>query len=485
MTPPRVAVVGGGLTGLTTAWHLRGDAEVVVHEAAGRPGGQIRTLELEDGPLDVGADAVLARQAAGPELLAALGFGPDDLVHPTSARVLLWVDGVLRPLPTGTVFGVPTDLRSLAASRVLSPADLAVVASEVVRPRRWVPGDRSVADLVGERFGQRVVERLVEPLLGGVYAGAATELSAQATLPPVWRAAAEHRSLLRGLSAHRARTADDDRPVFVTVRGGLGRVVDRLAAELGDRLRTGSVVRGVAPHDGRVAVHLDTGTEVVDAVVLALPAPQAASLVTTGWPALARELRGVSTASVGVVALAYDRADAPAVPAASGILVPRGEGRLVKAVTLSAGKWPHHADRDRLVLRASVGRSDDDRALALDDEVLVERVDAEVRRALGLRRPARERHVVRWPGALPQYAVGHHAKLDRMRHLLTQGPPGLHLGGAALDGVGLSARAADAGRLAAEVRWALEQRPARDELRPVRPATGPEEPPGDRSGHRP
>lgn len=455
MTAPRVAIVGGGLTGLATAWHLRDDAEVVLHEAAPRLGGQIRTIDLADGPLDVGADAFLARQAAGPELLSALDFGAGDLVHPVTGAVQLWLGDRLRRLPAGTVFGVPTDLRALAASGVLGPADLAFVASEPFRPRRSVPGDRSVADLVGERFGARVVERLVEPLLGGVYAGDARQLSAQATLPPVWAAAAEHRSLLQGLAAWRRATADQDRPVFVTVRGGLRRLVERLAGQLGPRVRTASPVRAVSARPGGLALHLDDRTEEVDAVVLAVPAAVAAQLLVDGWPRAARELAGIRTASVAVVALAYDRSDAVRLPAGSGVLVPRGQGRLVKAVTLSTNKWPHLAERRRVVLRASVGRIDDDRVRDLADDELRARVDGEVGVALSLTAPAREHAVVRWPDALPQYAIGHHAKLDRIRHLLAQGPAGLHLGGASFDGVGLSARAADAARLANDVRWQL------------------------------
>jgi len=452
---PRIAVIGGGLTGLATAWHLRADAEVVLLEAAGRPGGQIRTIELEDGPLDVGADALLLRQPAGRELLHALGFGEDELVTPRASRVLLWLDRRLRELPAGTVFGVPTDLGALARSRVLSPGDLAYAASERVRPRRQVVGDRSVSDLVGERFGRAVVERLVDPLLGGVYAGDPARLSAQATLAPVWEAAADHRSVLDGLRAQRRRTARGGGPVFATVRDGLGRVVERLSTALGDRIRTHSPVRSVRARRGGVVLHLDEGPEVFDRAVLAVPPAAAAALLAADWPALARELAGVRSASVGVVALAYAAGDAMALPDASGVLVPRTEGRLTKAITVGAVKWPHLASRERVLLRASVGRIDDHRALDLDDDELVERVDAEVRWALGLSAPARERVVTRWPDALPQYDVGHQARLDRIHHLLTQRPGGVHLGGAMFDGVGLSARAADAARLAAEVREEL------------------------------
>jgi protoporphyrinogen/coproporphyrinogen III oxidase len=453
VTARRVAIVGGGLTGLATAWHLRDDVEVEVFEAASRVGGQIHTIELAGEPLDVGADAFLARQPEAERLAREVGFGDDDMVAPATGQVWLWLRGRLRPLPAATVLGVPAQLRPLARSGVLRPAELARAAVEPLLPRRHVPGDRSVADLVGERFGPAVVDRLVEPLLAGVYAGNAGSLSAQAAAPPVWSAAREHRSVLRGLAAHRERAVDDDRPVFKTLRGGLGTLTGRLADELGAQVRVGTAIRGLA-HDGRRwRVRLDTGAEPFDAVVLAVPAAVAADLLASTLPEVARELAGIRSASVGVVALAYDPRDAQRVPPGSGILVPRSEGRLVKAVTVSSRKWPHQAAPDRFVLRASVGRVDDPGALSLDDDEVLERVDAEVRWALRLARPARERRLVRWPAALPQYDVGHHARLDRIRtHLETEAPAGLHLGGAAFDGVGLAARARDASRLAEEVR---------------------------------
>ena len=446
---PRVAVIGGGLTGLATAWYLRHDAEVVVLEAGDRLGGQIRTEAFAGTRLDVGADAFLARQPEAERLVRALGLG-DDLVAPLTGRVLLWVRGRLRPLPEGTVLGAPTDLRALAGSRVVGPAGLARAAMEPLVPRRFVPGDRSIEDLVGSRFGTQVVTRLVDPLLSGVYAGDVGSLSAEATAPPLWAAASGHRSLLRGLREHRARTAGDDRPVFLTVRGGLDRVVTAMARDLD--VRTGTPVTAVAATDEGWRITTGASHLEADQVVIAVPAAAAAGLLRGVSPDLARELLGVRTASVAVVALAYDRGDAGKVPEGSGVLVPRSEGRLVKAVTYASRKWPHHAAHPSFLLRASVGRIDDPRGLDLDDDELAERVDAEVRWMSGIRAPAGERRVVRWPDALPQYDVGHVQRADRVRALLEGLPAGLHLGGASLDGVGLSARARDAERLAEAVR---------------------------------
>jgi protoporphyrinogen/coproporphyrinogen III oxidase len=450
---PRVIVIGGGLTGLASAWHLRDDAEVTLLEASDRLGGEIRTVDFAGAPTDLGADAFLARQPEAERLARAVGLG-DELVAPAASQVHLWVDGRLHPLPEATVLGVPTDLAALVRSGVLSAAGVSRAALEPLVPRRRVVGDRSVADLVGERFGREVVDVLVEPLLGGVYAGAAERLSAQAAAPSIWAAARDHRSLTAGLTAHRARTAGDPRPVFLTVRGGLGRLVAALAAPIRDGIRLGTSALALT-RIGRVwEVATEHGTLTAEHVVLAVPAAAAARLLAPHVPEVARELLGIRAASVGVVALAYDREAAVRVPAGSGLLVPRSEGRLVKAVTLTSRKWPHHATRDRFVLRASVGHVDDRRALDLDDETLARRVDGEVRWATGITAPATDRVVVRWPDALPQYDVGHLDRVDRIRHGLRD-LAGLHLGGAALDGLGLAARARDAERLAHDVRAAL------------------------------
>lgn len=460
----RIAVVGGGITGLATAWHLRDHAEVVLLEATDRLGGQIRSVEVGGTVLDVGADAMLARQPEAIALARDAGFRDEDLVAPMTGRVHLWVRGRLRPLPEATVLGAPSDLVALARSGVLPLPALARAALEPLLPPRHVVGDRSVADLVGERFGRDVVDLLVEPLLGGVYAGDAGALSAAAAAAPVWAAAQGSRSLLAGLRRHRQRTASAPgagTPVFQTLRGGLSRLVDRLADDLGDRVRRATVVERLRRDGDAWRLTVGDGEVTADRVVLALPARPAAALLAEVSSAAAHELAGIRTASVAVVALGYDAETGRRLPAGSGLLVPRSEGRLIKAATFSSHKWPHLAPDPRgpgpagqpsMFLRASVGRVDDPAGLDLDDDTLADRVEAEVRAATGLARPAVTRFVQRWPGALPQYDVGHLTRVERLRHVLRTDAPGVHVAGASLDGLGLAARAREAATLAASLR---------------------------------
>lgn len=446
----KVVVVGGGLTGLAAAWRLRDRAEVTLLEAGDEVGGQVRTLELGGARLDVGADAMLARQPEGIGLAREVGLG-DDLVAPGTGSVWLWVGDRLRALPQGTVMGAPTDPIALARSGVLGPGAVLRAALEPLLPRRDLGEDRAVGDLVTERYGRAVTDLLVEPLLSGVYAGSIDRLSAAATAPALWGAAREHRRLTTGLRAHRRRAAATSGPVFMSLRGGLGTLVDALAERLGERVRTSTAAVALRREGDRWRLETSAEPLEADRVVVALPAAAGAQLVGEAAPDVSRALRAFDTASVAVVALAYDHADVTGLPEGSGLLVPRSEGRLIKAATWSSRKWPHLADAERFLLRASVGRVDDPRGLELDDEELAARVDAEVRHATGIRGPAREHRVVRWDRAMPQYDVGHLARVARVRAALADAPAGLHVGGAALDGVGLPARVRDAGRLAGEV----------------------------------
>jgi oxygen-dependent protoporphyrinogen oxidase len=437
--PPvrEVAVVGGGITGLATAWFLRQrapDVPVTLIEAADHLGGKIETTALGGAPVEAGPDTFLARAPWAVELCRRLGL-EDDLVAPATTRAYVWTRGRLRPLPDGLVLGVPAEVTPLARCGIVSPAGLARAGLDLVLPRRPLGEDPSVAEVVGARFGREVVDRLVEPLLGGIHAGRADRLSLSAVAPQVAGAAAGSRSLLLGL---RRQPASATGPVFLGVRGGMGRLVERLRQRLeGVEFRTGTAVASLSDLSA-------------DRIVLTVPAFAAAPLVRPLSPEAADELAAIAYASVVTAPLAYPRSAVPGPVAGSGFLVPRVDGRLLTACTWTSSKWPGAGTGDTVLLRASAGRIGDERALQLDDATLVDRVHEEVTEAMGLRAGPEASLVRRWPRALPQYDVGHQARVDRIEAALATAAPHVRLAGAAYRGLGIAAcihqaeRAADA-----------------------------------------
>lgn len=424
------------MAGLAAAHALRDRANVVVLEGSPVVGGKLRTSEVGGLAVDEGADAMLRRVPYAVQLAQAVGL---ELRDPAAAEAFVLTRGRLRPLPTGTLLGIPTDLAELARSEVLSVRGLGRVPLDLLAPGPHTMDDISVGDLVARRLGAEVVQRLVDPLLGGVYAGRAADLSLHATLPALVIPLQRHRSLL--IAARAARGNPAPGPVFAGLDGGLGRFPAAVAQASGADIRCSSTVREIqrTATGWRLTTGPTTRPAFVDAdsVVLALPAAPAARLLQPHMTA--RDLASIEYASVAIVTLVL-RGEAPG--RGSGYLVPAVEGLSTKAVTFTSRKW----DLDRTVVRASVGRQGDEVELQRDDSDLVDVVRRELSQVVGPVGELIDSRVTRWGGGLPQYAVGH---LDRVRRIRAALPAGIAVAGAAYDGVGVPA-VIRSGQLAAE-----------------------------------
>nr|WP_244231210.1 protoporphyrinogen oxidase [Saccharomonospora piscinae] len=454
-TPSRVVVVGAGIAGLAAAWRLRAElgasARIVVCDSASRPGGKIHTAELAGRPFDMGAEAVLARRPEGIALLREVGLG-DRIVHPTAASATLRARGETVALPKGTLMGLPASPDPMAG--VLSADGVRAVAAEAEKPAVRLPDDDvSLGGLVRERFGDEVVDRLVDPLLGGVYAGGADGLGLRAVLPPVAAAFDAGAATLTEAVARSLPARSSAAPVFATLPGGLGELVDRLVAGSGAELRLGEPVREVLRHpDGgwrvrlgaAAAAHAPAEPELAaDAVVLAVPPPAASRLLAPLAPEAAAAYAEVELASMAVVALALP--PGTELPPSSGVLIGEGERRrdsshfTAKAFTFSARKWEHHARAGEPVLmRGSVGRFGQADVLRVSDDELVERVRSDLAELTGVTASPVDSVVTRWGGGLPQYGVGHTARVARIERAVER-LDGLAVAGAALQGVGIPA----------------------------------------------
>jgi oxygen-dependent protoporphyrinogen oxidase len=461
--PRSVAIVGGGVAGLTAAYLLK-DAglAVTVLEGSPRLGGKLAVSQVAGVSVDAGAEALLARRPEGTGLIQSLGLS-GDLQVPGTTSAGIWTRGEIRPLPRRQFMGVPADFDDLAATGIVSPDGVARARQDLTLPPSDPASDESVASRVGARQGREVVDRLVEPLLGGVYAGRCEDLSFAATLPALAGAAHGHRSLAEAadslLPAPGPQGAGSPErrpppPVFTTLTGGLGTLPPTLAAGSGAHVHTGAMVRELArtATGWRLTVGSAHAPEWIeaDAVIMAVPAIPAGRLLADVSAPAAAALGEIRYASTAVVTLAYPVAAFPAAVTGSGFLVPAVDSRAIKAVTFSTVKWPHlqRGDPGLHIVRCSVGRLGEDAVLQRDDAELASLAAKDLGEATGVRGEPVDSRVTRWGGGLPQYSVGHLERVARIRAAIAA-LPGLAVCGAAYDGVGIPACIATA-RLAAD-----------------------------------
>ncbi|MEU4601342.1 protoporphyrinogen oxidase [Kribbella sp. NPDC023972] len=459
-----VVVVGGGISGLAAAHALAtgpNPPRITVLEGSPRLGGKLAGAELEGVPVDLGAESVLARRPEAVDLIKAVGLG-DDLVHPATTSAGLWIGDRIRPIPP-TVMGVPVD--PAATADVLGEAAASEVAHEADLPAPALTEDVAIGRFVAERMGTAVTDRLIDPLLGGVYAGRAEEISLAAAVPELYAKLRSAPSLLAATAELReAGQRRAGQPVFAGIVGGVNRLISALERDLtarGVQIRRQLAVRRIT----RTAegYELEAGPVPAptlldaDAVIVAVPASPAARMLAEVVPAAAAELAAIEYASMAIVTLAVRKQHWPEGATGSGFLVPSVEGRTIKASTYSHAKWQWSSDAggELAVFRASVGRLGEEHVLQRSDEELVALATADLGRAVGLQAPVVGSLVTRWGGGLPQYAVGHLDRVDRVEAAVAA-EPGLAVCGAAYRGVGIAACVASGSRAATRVQGYLE-----------------------------
>lgn len=458
---PRVAIVGAGIGGLAAAHHLtvlgaqRGcPIEVVVLEAADHPGGWLATERCEGALLEHGPDTLVTHKPAGLLLCERLGLGA-RLVFKAAGRIDILDDGRLLPLPAGFALAAPTRARPVLASPLLSwHGKLRALAERWVPPRvarlttsgpsnSGQPADESVASYVRRRFGEEFYRRISEPVVGGLFMADTEELSLAATFP---RFASLEREPGRGGARRqppasakpRGGTEAVPRPPAATLDGGLGQLVSALVARLpAGSLRLGQRVEGLARAGRGFLLKLAGGPSLAaDAILVALPAPAAAALLSELDPPLAGELAQISYASAVTAYLAWPHRVVERDPQCHGFFVPRTAGSPVVAASFVSSKFPERAPADQMVVRVFLGGALHPEAIGRSDTELVELSAHLLAPLLGVRQPPLWSRVWRQPSAIPQRRVGHTALVTRLRARL-EGHPGLELAGGPLGAYGL------------------------------------------------
>ena len=434
-----VAVVGGGITGLSAAWTLERHSprtEVTIFEADERLGGKIRTVAIDGGIIEAGPDSFLARDDVVERLCGEVGLG-EELVSPDVFGAALWLKGRLQPFPAGSFWGLPPGPRALFTSP-LSMWGKARALADLASGRPLRGRDVSVGDFVTRRFGREVLERLVDPLLAGTRAGAADEMSLAGALPQVDAIARRHGSVMRGIARERRAGAEQARPPrFLGIKGGMERLVDALKERLAHHVEilTAHRVEHLGHAQGRYELATASGQmRRFDAVIVCLPAQQAALLLERLSPGAARLLRVIEYAPASSIALIYPQDSFVPPAGTSGVLVPHTTDASISACTWWTTKWRGSVS-GRQVVRCFVGRSSDD-VITDDDHALAQACGRDVAAMLSISEQPHEHHVTRWSEGLPQYRVGHLHRLRAIERELA-GFPGLALAGASYRGSGI------------------------------------------------
>ncbi|HYO25160.1 MAG TPA: protoporphyrinogen oxidase [Lacipirellulaceae bacterium] len=450
--PARVAIIGGGISGLAAAHRLAQLAPPCVLrllESGDRLGGALHTLTGEGGVLEQGADSFLTRDPVVVELCHALGLGAD--LMPTSSehrRALVVCRGRLQRVPDGFVLMQPHNLRAVLGSPVLStPGKLRLLAERFApRPIPVLDADydESVASFAARRLGRETFERLVEPLLAGIYVADAARLSLAATMPEFLAAERLHGSLAAARRA--ARAAGQAVGPATGARYGafqtLQRGVSSLIAALADALPAGALqlsapATGVVQEgSGRWRVASSAGSELFDAVILATPAHQAAAMLKAADGELAGMLDSIEAASSVVVTLGYGREQIDHPLDGFGFVAPRVERREILAASFPSVKFAERASGGLTPVRVFLGGALRPELVDQDDASLIAIAERELKSLLGARGAPRTALVARWRQAMPQYHVGHLAKVAAINQRVGS-LGGLALAGASYSGVGI------------------------------------------------
>jgi protoporphyrinogen/coproporphyrinogen III oxidase len=457
MDEKSIYIVGGGITGLTSAYYLQKKImeenlpyRVTIVEQSGRLGGKIQTDYVNGFTIEKGPDSFLAKKGAILELVRELGL-EQELVGTNQQfknNYILHRDR-LHLMPPGLLLGIPTQVMPFVKTGLISPMGKLRAALDLVIPAKRDMEDEALGSFLKRRLGREVAENIAEPLLSGIYAGDTESLSLAATFPQFQEIERKHGSLIKGmLSARRApapaATAAVDLPpalrrsMFLSFKKGLATLVARLVEELDQvTIRLNQGVQRIMPvYGGGYLVEMTNDTvQKADVVILATPAYATQQMLQdvdeTGL------LLDIPYVSVLNIALSYHRQEIDYPLEGYGFVVPRKEGHILTACTWTSTKWPNTAPAENVLLRCYIGHAQDQSKIGESDERLVQQTREELKQLLGISARPLFARVSRWKSSMPQYQVGHKGRLQQVRAALEQQRPGVYLAGSGYDGVGI------------------------------------------------
>ncbi|WP_243526349.1 protoporphyrinogen oxidase [Bacillus pseudomycoides] len=441
----KVVIIGGGITGLTTAYYLQKEirekelpVDTLLIEASGKLGGKIQTVRKDGFTIERGPDSFLERKESAARLAKELGLG-EQLVNNATGQSFVLVNNRLHKMPSGSMMGIPTQITPFLFSGLFSPIGKVRAGFDFVLPRSKPVSDQSLGQFFRRRLGNEVVENLIEPLLSGIYAGDIDQMSLMATFPQFYQVEQKYRSISLGMRNLTPKKEKDVAPqgIFLTVKTGLQSIVE----ELEERLEVGTVVKGtriekiIKMGDG-YSITLSNGKEIeADSIVVAASHKVLPSMFAQYTEF--RFFRNIPSTSVANVALAFPKEAIKRDINGTGFVVSRNSDFTITACTWTHKKWPHTTPEGKVLLRCYVGRPGDEAIVEQTDEEIVQFILEDLQKTMDIKADPDFTIVSRWKDAMPQYTVGHKGRMKKLTTFMDKELPGVYLAGSSYGGSGL------------------------------------------------
>jgi protoporphyrinogen/coproporphyrinogen III oxidase len=448
MDKKKVIIVGGGITGLSAAYYLQKEVklnslpvEVKLVEASDRVGGVISTVKKDGFVIEKGPDSIIARKKSGLALIEELGL-KDKVISNTAGKSYIYANGKIHSMPEGAFMGIPTKVTPFATSGLFSPLGKIRAAADFVLPKGKPQEDQSLGKFFRRRLGDEVVENLIEPLISGIYAGDIDDLSLMSLFPNFYEMEQKHRSLVLGLKQtfpeppKSAKKQGSKKGMFISLTTGL----EEIPRQLEKRLE-GSIMKGVAVEklkrtpNGYELTLSDGKIENADCVIITTDHFHAQQILSDY--SFMDPFKEMPATSVANVAMAFPQSAIKQDIDGSGFIVSRNSDFRITACTWTHKKWPGTTPKGMALLRAYVGKPDDQEAVNLSDEEIVEIVLNDLNKTMNLTDKPLFHVITRWKKAMPQYSIGHKERMKKVKEALDNELPGVYLAGGSFEGVGI------------------------------------------------
>ena len=442
-----VVIIGGGITGLTAAYYLQQaiaeqklPIDIKLIEASHKLGGKIQTVHKEGFIIERGPDSFLERKTSAAELVKDIGL-EGQLVNNTAGKSFVLVNEKLHSMPKGAVMGIPTQITPFITTNLFSVQGKMRAAADLIIPRSKVSGDQSLGGFFRRRLGDEVVENLIEPLLSGIYAGDIDQLSLESTFPQFHEVERKYRSLILGMkkttpSAPQKTPSPKSRGIFQTLKGGLQSMVCAIEKKLPPSVIMKGIRVTEVSRNGGYTVYLNNGKKIeADSVVGTVPHMVLADLFPNHE--FFGGFKDIPSTSVATVAMAFDAKDVEDRIDGTGFVVSRNSDYTITACTWTHKKWPHTTPAGKVLLRSYVGRAGEETVVDLPDEDIEQIVLDDLKRIMDVKAKPEFTIVTRWKQAMPQYTVGHKARVARMHENASRQLPGIFIAGSSFAGLGI------------------------------------------------